>query len=85
MDINEVAEEFVKIEGNDMFSPQLFVKFFEFAKEKLSLEDPYEQIAKICNLKETGTPGCYSQQKGLGYYTKTKFGFIDIRSNIKQE
>jgi hypothetical protein len=85
MDIKEVAEEFVKMQGNEMFSPQLFVNFFEFAQEKLSLEDPYEQIAKICNLKETGTPGCYTQLEGVGYYTKTKFGFIDIRSNIKQQ
>ena len=87
MDIKQVAQKFVEMQGNQMFSPQLFIQFFEFAKEEMALdiEDPYEQIAKICNLKETGTPGCYSQQDGVGYYNKTKFGFIDNRSKFQQK
>jgi len=84
MDIRELAKEFTSKPGNGVVSPEMLVNFYNEVISTIPEQDPYEQIAKICGLEETGTDGCFTIKDGLGYYTKTKFGFIDIRSKYQR-
>lgn len=74
INIDNAVQSFRGLKGNGVFSEQLFRDFFNHLRQSYSL---YDELADVANLKETGTPNCWSLQDGVGYFTLTKFGFID--------
>ena len=84
MDIRELAKEFTSKAGNSIVSQEILLNFYKFVESRTNAIDPYEEIALVCDLRETDTKDCYVERGTLSYFTKTKYGFIDIRSDYQK-
>jgi hypothetical protein len=73
--IEKAIESFKKKSGNEIFSDQLFLNFYEHLRKEY---DAYDEIADLADLKQAGTPNSYVQREGVSYFKKTEYGFIDI-------
>jgi len=82
MDIRELAKVFTGKPGNDTVSPEMLVNFYNEIASAISIQDPYQKIAEICNLEETEMDGIFKQRGRAIYFEKTKFGFIQMRSKF---
>jgi hypothetical protein len=72
--VRSAIESFKALPGNDMFSEELFYDFYKHMREVYPF---YNELADMNNLKETATPNCWSLQDGVGYFSLTRFGFLD--------
>ena len=84
IDIKKLARDFTSNPGNSVVSEEMLINFYKFVESETD-KDAYAHISEVCNLKETGTKGCYVMEGSLNYYIKTKFGFIDIRSEFQKD
>ena len=73
--MRESIDSFRKLEGNEMFSEELFLMFLKHMRKNYTV---YDELADTAGLLKTGTPGSYVQEGGVSYFKQTEHGFIDI-------
>lgn len=74
--IRSAIESYRAIPGNGVFSEELFYGFYKHLRDVYPF---YDELADMANLKETATPNCWTQLDGVGYYSLTRYGFIEKR------